>query len=149
MAVEDTLAERGARYGQFINHAEIAQGLQAVLHKAPNWPTLDYDMRQALVVITDKIARILNGDPYYDDNWHDIQGYAKLVEDRIKELNAAKQEQASEPPIETTPVFVPFFNGAWDNPLLTGTAVLSPTESTTYTYDKSEDPHTDVGNYRG
>ncbi len=33
-------------------------------------------------VIADKIARILNGDPNYKDNWHDIQGYAKLAEDR-------------------------------------------------------------------
>lgn len=86
MSIEDTLAERGARYGAFINHAEIAQGLQAVLHKMPNWPTMDYDMRQALVTITDKIARIGNGNPFYADNWHDIEGYAKLVEDRINAL---------------------------------------------------------------
>jgi hypothetical protein len=30
-----------------------------------------------------KLARALNGDPNDTDNWHDIQGYAKLVEDRI------------------------------------------------------------------
>ena len=49
-----------------------------------NWQKLDFVKRQALSVIAAKIARILNGDPEYKDNWHDIQGYAKLVEDRCK-----------------------------------------------------------------
>jgi hypothetical protein len=84
--ISATLAERGGRYGAFIDHAVIAQGLQEVLFKAPNWSKLDPDMRQALCVIMDKTARILNGDPYYADNWHDLQGYAKLVETRILAL---------------------------------------------------------------
>jgi len=87
--ISATLAQRGGRYGQFKDHAKIAQGVQDVLRSAPNWDKLDPDMRQALSVIADKMARILNGDPYYDDNWHDIQGYAKLVEDRIKQERGA------------------------------------------------------------
>ena len=47
------------------------------------WNRLNDVQAQALEVIADKIARILNGDPNYADNWHDIQGYAKLVEDRL------------------------------------------------------------------
>lgn len=84
MTVENTLAERGSRYGRFVDHATIAQGIQDVMRAAPNWGELDADMRQALTVIADKIARILNGDPYYEDNWHDVQGYAALIETRIK-----------------------------------------------------------------
>ena len=82
-SVEATLAERGARYGQFIDHAKIAQGLQDVMRESPNWVKLDVDMKQALSVIADKIARILNGDAGYTDSWHDIQGYSKLVETRL------------------------------------------------------------------
>lgn len=81
--VTKTLEERGARYGQFIDHATIAQGIQEVMLEAPNWWRLKPDVRQMLVVLSDKIARILNGDPDYTDNYHDIQGYAKLVEDRL------------------------------------------------------------------
>jgi len=84
--ISATLAERGGRYGKFIEHSEISQGLQDVMRNAPNWNKLDVDMRQALTTIVDKIARILNGDPYYDDSWHDIQGYAKLVEDRLLKM---------------------------------------------------------------
>jgi hypothetical protein len=84
--ISATLAERGGRYGQFINHSKISQGLQDVMREAPNWDKLEVDMRQALTTIVDKLARILNGDPYYDDSWHDIQGYAKLVEDRLLKM---------------------------------------------------------------
>lgn len=95
MSVEDTLAERGARYGDFTDHALIAQELQTVMYTAmtkdgsgapmPGWVRLSAVQKQALTVIADKIARILSGDPDYKDNWHDIQGYAKLAEDRCVE----------------------------------------------------------------
>ena len=84
MAVDDTLAERGARYGDFSDHACIAQDLQDAMRTKAGWHALSPDKKQALTVIADKIARILNGDPEYRDNWHDIQGYAKLAEDRCK-----------------------------------------------------------------
>ena len=98
--VEGTLAERGARYGDFADHALICQSLQDVMRGtvklggpegqlvATNWNQLDATKKQALTVIADKIARILNGDPEYADNWHDIQGYARLVEERLKVPNA-------------------------------------------------------------
>ncbi len=94
MAVDDTLKERGNRYGDFTDHARIAQELQDVMHSAANpfgngiksreWERLSPVQKQALTVIADKIARILSGDPNYIDNWHDIQGYARLVEERLE-----------------------------------------------------------------
>lgn len=82
-AIETTLAERGARYGAFAEHAVIAQNLQDVMRGTEGWNKLVADQKQALTVIADKIARMLNGDPDYLDNWHDIIGYAKLVETRM------------------------------------------------------------------
>lgn len=84
-----TIAERGARYGKFEDHAAIAQGLKDQMWATEGWSRLAPDQRQALEVIQDKVARILNGDPDYTDNWHDIAGYARLVEDRLNE-HAAK-----------------------------------------------------------
>lgn len=81
--LEQTLAERGARYGDFSDHARLAQQLQDAMRAAEGWKRCDPVQRQALTVIADKIARALTGDPNYADNWHDIQGYAKLVEDRL------------------------------------------------------------------
>ena len=36
-------------------------------------------MKESLEMVQHKIARILNGDPAYVDNWVDIIGYVKLV----------------------------------------------------------------------
>jgi len=98
MSVENTLAERGSRYGDFTDRAELAQELQDIMRGfrklGPQgqivnpWAKLDSVKRQALTVIADKIARILSGDPNYTDNWHDIQGYAKLAEDRCVDTTA-------------------------------------------------------------
>lgn len=81
--VDATLAERGARYGDFTDHARICQRIKGAMFETPGWTRLSDVQKQALEVIADKQARILTGDPNYADNWHDIQGYAKLVEDRL------------------------------------------------------------------
>jgi hypothetical protein len=84
MGIEQTLAERADRYGKFSTHATISQQLQSVLVSKPEWEKLNASQREALFMICHKIARILNGDPNYVDNWHDIAGYATLVEQEIK-----------------------------------------------------------------
>lgn len=84
MSIDNTLAERGSRYGEFINNASVAQDLKRVMAASSGWGAMDNDQRESLEVIAQKISRIVTGDPDYVDNWHDIQGYAKLVEDRLR-----------------------------------------------------------------
>ena len=84
MTVEQTLAERGARYGDFAKHAAVAANLKGAMRNSPNWLKMSVVHTQALEVIADKIARVLTGDPNYADNFHDIGGYAKLVENYIE-----------------------------------------------------------------
>ena len=85
--VNETLAERGSRYGKFKDHAEITQRLKnqiadfRFIHKKP---PLSPDQQEALDMICHKIGRIVNGDPDYADSWLDIAGYAKLVADRLE-----------------------------------------------------------------
>lgn len=81
--VDSTLEERGARYGLFVGHASIAQTLKSVMTANKGWDRLHSDQKEALEMIQHKIARILNGDPNYADSWHDIAGYATLVEKRL------------------------------------------------------------------
>ena len=88
MKIEDTLKERGNRYGDFAGHARITQNFKRVMHDSPNWHGLFDDQKESLEMIAHKIGRILNGDPDYHDSWHDIVGYTKLVADRLcKEKN--------------------------------------------------------------
>jgi hypothetical protein len=84
--IESTLKERGDRYGSFDGHANITQQLKLTMrqHKCgAGWCKLSHSQSEALEMIVHKIGRILNGDPNYADSWHDIAGYAKLVEDEI------------------------------------------------------------------
>ncbi len=81
--VDETLNERGCRYGKFADHAMIAQMLKQYMHNTQNWFDLSYDQKEALDMIQHKIARILNGDPNYADSWHDIAGYASLIDKRL------------------------------------------------------------------
>lgn len=82
--INATLQERGKRYGEFATHAQISQQLKWVMQSYENWFQLEKDQKEALEMIAHKIARILNGDPNYDDSWHDIAGYATLVADRLR-----------------------------------------------------------------
>jgi hypothetical protein len=86
--IEQTLQERGSRYGSFAEHARISQAIKAAMADSPNWATLSADKREALEMVAHKAARILNGDPTFHDSWHDIIGYTKLVADSLEAVNA-------------------------------------------------------------
>lgn len=81
--INEVLAERGARYGDFNGHAEVTQNLKRAMHNHPKWYNLSDDKKETLEMIQHKIGRIINGDPEYKDSWTDIIGYAKLVEDGL------------------------------------------------------------------
>lgn len=86
--IDNTLAERGKRYGRFKIHADITQALKLLMRgeSTPipvyktNWNDLNNSQKEALEMIAHKIGRILNGDPTYADSWTDIAGYARLIE---------------------------------------------------------------------
>lgn len=81
--IDDTLAERGSRYGNFADQGRIEQNIKRAMHDSPNWATLPDDSKSALEMIATKMSRILKGDPEYDDSWRDIIGYATLILNRI------------------------------------------------------------------
>lgn len=84
--INTILAERGARYGEFKDHAALSQKLKMalVMHNPDKYDRMAPDQREALEMICHKMARIMNGDPNYGDSWRDIAGYATLVADRLE-----------------------------------------------------------------
>ena len=85
--ISETLAVRETRYGEYMEVAAIAQNIKFVMQQTANWNQLEPDQMESLDMISNKIGRILNGDPNYDDSWHDIAGYATLVAERLRKEN--------------------------------------------------------------
>lgn len=81
--ISNTLKERGSRYGKFSGHAKISQSIKEIMHLSLNWEALQPDQKEALEMVAHKIGRILNGDPSYVDSWYDIEGYVRLVRERL------------------------------------------------------------------
>lgn len=103
--IADTLAERGGRYGPWRMQSQVTQQIKRAMADTPNWDKLPDYLREALDQIANKIARILSGDYMYDDNLHDLVGYAKLAEDCLLQDIAAGVESPviidpDNPPIE-------------------------------------------------
>lgn len=79
--IQETLAERKIQHGLFKKHAEIEQNLRNIMDC--NCGDLDEVQQIGLGMILHKIARILNDGHQHSDTWHDIAGYAILVEQSI------------------------------------------------------------------
>lgn len=84
--VEDTLRTRETQYGSYNDVATIAIAFQDIMEDSINWPNAPAPIKLALIAIVGKIARMLNGDIMYPDNFHDIGGYAALAEQYITEF---------------------------------------------------------------
>ena len=98
-SIESTLAERGARYGAFPAFSDVTQTLKTIFKSkmGEKWDLLADDQKEALEMIAHKLARIITGDPHYDDSWRDIAGYAQLVANRLAAPAATPAPQPTQP----------------------------------------------------
>lgn len=94
--IDKTLEEREKRYGSFQSFSMLCQDLKKItsLYIERQGTILEDYHQEALDMILHKISRIINGDPNYKDNWHDIAGYAKLAEDLCDEDKDIKSESS-------------------------------------------------------
>lgn len=82
--LEQTLEDRGEKYGDFSHMGAVAQNLKLSMRSGAMWKSLESYEQEALELIATKIARIVCGEPGQADSWHDIGGYARLAEDRCR-----------------------------------------------------------------
>lgn len=82
--IDSTLEKRGSKYGTFEDNANTTQFLKEFFKTHSSWNDMSRYQKESLEMIAHKIARILNGDPDYDDSWVDIAGYATLVVKQLK-----------------------------------------------------------------
>ena len=95
MEVRNLLDIRGDMYGQYRIVSEISQDIKRIIRDSPNYKIMPDFARESLDMIANKIARILNGNYYYDDSWRDISGYATLA---LIEIEALEQHETDNAP---------------------------------------------------
>jgi hypothetical protein len=83
--LNSTLAARKSQYGDFTDHARVAQELKVICQAAPSWSKMLPVHKEAMDMIMHKAARLLCGNPNHVDSWHDIGGYARCAEERCKQ----------------------------------------------------------------
>ena len=66
MNVDDTLIQRGVRYGNYKEDvSRVSQALKETVRSGAEWKEMDDDMKESLDLICNKISRIVNGDPWF------------------------------------------------------------------------------------
>ena len=95
MEVRELLNVREDMYGQYSIVSQISQDIKKVMKESPNYKVMPAFAKESLDMIANKIARILNGNYYYDDSWRDISGYATLA---LMEIEAIEKHEADNAP---------------------------------------------------
>lgn len=95
--IQDTVTERTSQYGDFRDQGFISQLLKDGARQGDSWGLMEAYQREAVDMILHKIARIVCGNPDYADSWHDIQGYAKITEDRLPGGPLARKPPCGDP----------------------------------------------------
>ncbi|MCK3655790.1 hypothetical protein A4G19_08480 [Pasteurellaceae bacterium Macca] len=96
--IQQTLNERGKNYGSFEDVAITTDQLKDAMLKALEKNKLSAVTPvqwESLSQISTKIARAVNGNVDYVDNWRDIAGYALLVVEYLEkqgEKNESKNK---------------------------------------------------------
>ena len=90
--INNTLNERGERYGNYSNVAGTTQQLMAIVESGANYEHLNAEQKTSLFMICNKMARIVNGDFNFIESWHDIAGYATLVEQELSVTTSDKEQ---------------------------------------------------------
>lgn len=98
--IEKVIAERGARYGDPVKQFKVAQAIKEILREAHGGSAHPVVQEMAEQIAT-KLSRIFCGDPLYRDNVVDIEGYARIVADFLKEMEAMDKKEVR---VEVAPV---------------------------------------------
>lgn len=86
--VMDTLKQRGSIYGSYGNACAARVDIMAVLknhHFTVNREAMDEEVAMGMSDIVLKLVRAA-GKPSYSDSWHDLAGYATLMENESKKV---------------------------------------------------------------
>lgn len=79
----EILNQRQSQYGDYADVATITQTIVNSLQTGASYSQLSDAQKTSLFMIANKMARAVNGDVTYKDNYEDICGYSQLVLDEL------------------------------------------------------------------
>lgn len=91
MTADVIITAHAATHGAFIDHARMTQSTKALWTTGVNWTRLSPEQKEALEMISNKVSRVLSGNPDYLDHWDDIAGYATLVAHSLRTKASARE----------------------------------------------------------
>lgn len=94
-----TLADRQKTHGDFQQVAKVAESLMNSIE----FQRLSASQSFAVRMIVGKLARIVCGNPDEPDHWHDIAGYARLVEDGL--INSGNEKKEAVKSVNKNPLW--------------------------------------------
>jgi len=85
MSITDTLDNREKTYGSYHENCKLTQDMKDIVRSHRDWKSMSPEAKQSVEMILYKIARIITGDHGHKDSWHDIGGFALLIEQDLPE----------------------------------------------------------------
>ncbi len=89
--MNEILNARGQQYGDFAAMSNLSQQIRAIFmgamqqHNPDALQVFRPYMAEAVQMFATKLARIACGNPFHEDSWRDIAGYAELVANKVAE----------------------------------------------------------------
>jgi hypothetical protein len=77
--IDATLAYRQSTHGDFADVAFRAQEIKTSFHYGTRWHTLSPVQMESLEMLATKLARLVEGDPDFEDHTVDAIGYLTLM----------------------------------------------------------------------
>jgi hypothetical protein len=81
--LDSTLTDREKTHGDYRVQSDCFEDITTAIRSGRNWDRLPAYAKFSLQMAAAKFARILSGDWTHVDHWHDIAGYAQLVEKEL------------------------------------------------------------------
>lgn len=69
---------RREQHGDWKEQSLTANELKKAAHEGSGWHDMSASQQEAVDMILTKVSRIVTGNPYHQDHWDDIGGYALL-----------------------------------------------------------------------
>jgi hypothetical protein len=84
-SVDDILQSRSNTHGDYAKKCVTIQAIKNAMRNSDHsWHLLRHDIQESLDMFATKIGRIIHGDEECIDHWQDIEGYARLISQRLQ-----------------------------------------------------------------